>query len=472
MIASYVDTNKTSPDTELIRIGDTFKVYNNFRFSSVAGTYIQGACEDQHLGYCPDNDESTLYYRPNSGGGAVIRVTAGILTKLEQNNYKILKKLGIPVNHAKSASDNGFRTSGIFQDFIAGRLYTITKKENETLNLNDRKTYSLEKDLQVYYDNNGGSGGRFGFPQSDTFDYETGFAQNFEGTRIEKISGEVVHTPIWYKTDGDHHFLIVDLDPNLEKRACFKHYMHMEEGVEIGDKDETNNLMKKFAHDSFKNILASSTPSILNNRKLNGFEPVAAINGDYFDDDPDSSTFGPLSINFSIGHDYSGDRRWTSVAISRENEVVFTTKDPNEIEMKYKYNIVGGGPKLMTNGIPRTNGQEGEETCESLMGKGKWWIPYIDNPCDFHAQRTVIGLTNMNYMIILVTGGYYGYKGLDFYDIDDKMNIFNNVYGEIREVNMLDSGGSSSLMYEGEIKQKNKELMPLLMMYSGVACEQ
>ncbi|QQS59098.1 phosphodiester glycosidase family protein [Candidatus Peregrinibacteria bacterium] len=472
MIDVYITDNSGTLTPELIKIGNNFSMYDNFRFSPKLGTYIEGACEDQQSTYCPNNDESVLYYSPNTSGGNIFRVKGKVLTKLEEDDQKAIQELGIPTDHEQYATDSGFGSGGTYQNFMEGQVYMMTTKENEILSENKQKAYYVPSEIDNYYNNNGGSGGKFGFPESDPYSYESGLAQNFEGTRIDNTAGHALHSPVLYKTDGNHHFLIIDLNSSLERRACFKHYINLEDGVRIGDTDSNGNIKKNFILSTFKSILTSAVSSVVDNRKLNGFEPTAVINGDYYEDNQDDSNFGLRDVNFSLGHDYSGDRRWTSVAISSENDVIFTTDDPENIANQYKSNIIGGGPKLMTNGVPRTNGEEGEETCEEIMGKGSKWIPLIDNPCDFHAQRTVLGITEENYMVLLVTGGWFGYKGLDFYKIDDVMNQYKNVFGNLKEVNMFDSGGSSSLMFEGEIKQKNKPLMSLLMVYEGEACTQ
>ena len=81
--------------------------------------------------------------------------------------------------------------------------------------------------------------------------HKTGIAQDFEGTRIEynpnTTTNKTVHSPIIYKNQDGHHFLIIDLNHNLINRACFKHNIGLKTGI-IPDYGNTTTMLIKDHH--------------------------------------------------------------------------------------------------------------------------------------------------------------------------------------------------------------------------------
>lgn len=469
----YITDNSGTLTPELIKVGNNFRTYDNFRFSPKLGTYIEGACEDQQSTYCPNNDESVLYYSPNTSGGNIFRAKGKILTKLDEDNQKAIQKLGMPTDHEQYATDSGFGSGGIYQNFMGGQVYAVTKKENEVLRESRQKAYYVPSEIDNYYNNNGGSGGKFGFPESDPYSYESGLAQNFEGTRIDNTAGHALHSPVWYKSKDGHHFLMVELNSELERRACFKHYIGLKNGVVMGDTDINGNLIEDYKERSFKDTLNSTDTGVMTNRRLNGFEPVAGFNGDLFDEGS-----GLHGIGYSLGIDYSGSANWSVMTMTKDNDVEIIKRNSMEesiAEMKnripnaYKYNVVAGLIEIIKNFDFKNTRPE----CKEALGSGTWWMFGLDSPCVWsHDQRMLVGITSENYMIaIATTDGPYD-------ELETMLNTFQDNYGQINRAIMLDSGGSPAMMFSdgdqvntrNDIKRSDDPLMSILFVYSGEAC--
>ncbi len=433
-------------DLELIKMNNDFELYK-LKFSAILGTYINGACENQNSFFCPDDEESVVYYSPNANSGSIFRVKGKFLDKLDAASNGIdkyvIKQIGFPVDHEKYAGKSPHGTTGNYQNFVNGQLYFIA---------NVGKVAFMPQAIVNVFNSENGTWGKLGFPSSDPYPWKSTLAQDFETGRIEGSATGYTVSPIWYSKKGDHHFLVINLNPNVTKRACFKSYVGLADGITIGDKNSKGELKKNFKAQSFSKILSdSAVQSVKNNRKLNGYEPIAAINADLVDDNG-----APMGINFSLGNDYSGWRDWwTGMGISKKNEVTFTG-NKNTLEEKYKQTVVGGGPKIIV------TGDFTEKSCEELLGKnGKDGLA-----CTFvKNSRTVVGITDKNYMIVVVSGD------LDFEDIFDVLHTYKNVYGSVQEANMFDGGGSPSMLFENSLKREGgNDLSSLLLMYSGDAC--
>ena len=427
-------------DLGLIKMGNDFTTYG-VSFSTILGTYKTGACENQNLTYCPDDEESVVYYSPNGNGGDVFRVIGELLEKLDVQKNGIpkyaVKQVGFPVSHEAYAGTSPIGTQGTYQNFVNGQLYKQT-------NASKSVAYVPQAIVNVFNGENG-TWGKLGFPSGDPYSWKGTLAQDFETGRIEGWGSGYAVSPIWYSQKDSHHFLIVNLNPNASKRACFKSYIGLADGVSIGDKNVDGTLKKQFSARHFGDILFSTVASVIANRKLSGYEPVAGINADFVDNS------APMGINFSLGHDYTGWRDfWTAMGISKNNEVIFSG-DKGVVEEKYKHAIVGGGPKIIT------KGEMTKTSCSDLIGFANCNIA--------HDQRTAVGITGQNFMIVLVTDDG------PFDDLPSILNTYEKSYGKVKEANMFDGGGSPSLIFENGIKREGgNTLSSLLLMYSGDAC--
>lgn len=282
-------------------------------------------------------------------------------------------------------------------------------------------------------------------------------SKNLSG-RIEETFNGYTITPVtyFYGKDGneEHHFLIINLNQNLANKACFKSYIGLKEDKKIGEPYDSQN---DFEARKFSAILEND-----NNRKLekNGqeYEPIAAINGDYVDKND-----APMDINYSLGMDYSGTREnYTSIAISQQNSVEFTT-----IKQSYyadnNFSVVGGGPVLVKN-------NEVRNICllnPVLCGSGIRWAKQ---------SRSMVGITDQNYMVLFV-GDNIDANNLHLYEI---LNKYNGNYGAIENAILFDGGGSPGIMFRKEgVKNLNEDILQqggnplasLLLVYTGEACQ-
>ena len=434
---------------------------NQFKFNTTAGTYSH--YKDELFG-----TGETTYYVPEMPVETVdgwedqaqsIGVSGDILEKLDSHHYdstgtesksnKVVSKLGFPVDTETEAS-SGFGSRGLYQTFIGGEIFN---------SLSERVIYYVTNPMKNHHNDNGGSAGTFGFPTSDPIKIDdSSESQDFEGTRITSDASSTSNTPVWHKKDpnGDFNVLIINLDTEIDTPACFKHYIGLDDGIEIGDPYDKS---EDFNAERFSKILSSSVPSAIENRRLNGAEPIASINGDLIRAD----TSAPMSINFSLGHNYIGDGHasglWSSMAISDTNEVLITRNiDDVEVTSDFEYNIIGGGPQIV-------NESNFTDPCSphDTLGRGCFNIK-----TGFSQPRTIAGVTTGNHMIAIVADSS---PGLTTAELADALNTYSDVYGEIVLANMFDGGGSPSMMFENEIlTEGNNELSSLLMVYTGDAC--
>lgn len=118
------------------------------------------------------------------------------------------------------------------------------------------------------------------------------------------------------------------IDARDSSKVCFKSFIGVDHAV--GEKDEKGQLKREYISAPF-DVLLRNKNSMFNNTK-----PYAAINTDYLE-----GSGAPLSINVIQGIDYSGPRKWTSIAITKNNIISFVTEKPGDA-----YNVSGGGPRL------------------------------------------------------------------------------------------------------------------------------
>lgn len=226
-----------------------------------------------------------------------------------------------------------------------------------------------------------------------------------------KTPAKSTHTAtekVIYKYDDPLHVLIIDInDPNL---VCFKAHIGLKN--KVGEKNGNGNLKKEYVLSRFSQLVTD------HNAVLAGNSPKAAFNTDYVDN------YQPLDTNIIQGYDYSGKRHWTSMAISKNNQISFSTTKPLNA-----YNVTGGGPHLYEKGTFLNLSQD-------ILGRA------LSDP-----RRTVVGITNNHYMIVIVSSNLYY----------DQIPITLNKYaqlvgGHITDANLFDGGGSPSLMYKSNSK--------------------
>lgn len=167
---------------------------SSFFFNQIAGTYSWFG----HYNSWPQNKPVTAYYEPTNNGGKGHVVYGDILDKLVDNSYSneqticstgnqwcskknwILNILGYPTGNQKPASpyiiDWGIDTTGDYQDFAGGQIY---------IKYND-DTYYVPGKIDDYLNQNGGTGGKLGFPTNDPVwkNNSNKLKQNFEGSGI------------------------------------------------------------------------------------------------------------------------------------------------------------------------------------------------------------------------------------------------------------------------------------------------
>lgn len=454
-----------------------------FKFDATAGTYSQ-------VGSYGAGELMTVYYEPNADNdnrGNGWAVYGAIREKIENDNFAILNKIGYPVENEANNNLTLAQVNGSSQNFIGGKTYASNVFINEVNpivinNASLQKVFYVNQKIRDYHDSSEVDKVlQFGFPESDPYLIDGNESQDFEGTRIYVDSNDTVgHLPVWYRSLGDYHYLFVDLDTSLENRVCFKHYIGLNDGIKIGDKNINGDLIRSFKARLFKEIITSNVSNVKLNRQLNGYEPIAAVNGDFvygagnIDNFPEHINFleyidGPESLNYSegfnysgMGHPYAGDFNiWSSMGISSNNEIAIT-RNLNELEEKYKQNIIGGGSQIFTN-----FNFENPCTPSNLLGGGCNSTSYGERQ-----PRTMIGITDNNYMIIVVVGAIPRFSGGATADeLEGILTQYESIFGNIEIANMFDGGGSPSMMFGGEVKrQGHNKLASILMLHNGEAC--
>lgn len=227
------------------------------------------------------------------------------------------------------------------------------------------------------------------------------------------------------------HVVIVNYSNS--QQICFK--AHVGLNHKIGDKNSDGSLKKEFKASFFSELVTDQ------NAILHGKKAVVAVNTDFV-----GTNAEPLSINVVQGNDYSGPREWTSMAISKQNDITFVNEIPKEA-----YNITGGGPRLYND--------KGEFISPGIRELGlKTYL--------YQKQRSVIGITSNKKLIIIVS------DKLEISEINDLLQLFaTSEGGTIVGGNMFDGGGSPSLMYKGKfLREGNNNLSAALLIFEGKAC--
>ncbi|MBL8015133.1 MAG: phosphodiester glycosidase family protein [Candidatus Doudnabacteria bacterium] len=327
--------------------------------------------------------------------------------------------LGLPATDDLLAAVSPSGTTGSYQKFDGGIVHS--------------SRYGTFSSTGKIYELHTGAGGtaRYGFPMGEMYQENGQWCQLVEEGKLCESGFEkpVVPATITYLKEDDLNVLVVDL--HNPEQVCLKSHVGIE--GKIGDKDPDGSLKKNFKASKFSELVNDD------NAYLGDERPVASFNTDYVDMDD-----SPMDINYVQGHDYSGWRNWTSMVISRENNIEFTTNKGNY------YNVVGGGPRIFQDG-------NFTDPCNAIGGTA----------CHLLRQRTVVGVTDNNKMIAIVTGTLFTNE------IDDKLNLYAARYGgKIVDGNLFDGGGSPSMVYKGDIKREGNNLLSAaLLVFEGDACK-
>jgi Phosphodiester glycosidase len=401
----------------------------------------------QDLGYIKEKNggegyDGIIVYNPI--GRNAYQVKNGIWEKY-RNAGGPCGRLGVPANTWGSNTEN---TAGIpkgsratravgqvfeTQAYRQNSIYWYEWKEGRCWGLFGSCSFKNEAFFTVdtvasQYWSAGGSWSEFGFPIGDTYSFECGGRQLFEfSTQIDlcKLNQGVNYTA----KDGDY-ILVVNLkDPN---QVCFKSHVGLEN--KVGEKDSNGSLIKNFKASSFGELVTD------HNAYLNGSLPIAAFNTDFV-----SKTGMPLDINFVQGNDYSGDRNWSSMDVSKDNKVSFVNSKSNSL-----YNTAGGGPRIYDgNGLFKQPGI-------NELGR----FAYLRN------TRTVAVVTNDQRMIVIVSNHLE--LGKMQKAVDD---IAKTYYDQVYDGEMFDGGGSPGLYYNGNVKrQGNNKISAAMLIFEGEAC--
>jgi len=245
---------------------------------------------------------------------------------------------------------------------------------------------------------------------------------------VKAVSG----VPIQYiRVDDNTHVAVVDFhDP---KEVCFLPYIAKDSLV--GSRDKDGSLLHDFHTDSFETIMKDE------NIKRDGAMPALAINTDFI-----SARGAPLSINFIQGYNYSGPRRWSSLALSKNNNASIVTNISDDL-----YNVSGGGPRIYDgSGVftpPRFN-ELGFETIH------------------FKKERSLVGITDQKKMIFIVSS----YLEVD--EMRELLEKYGNVDGgRVMDGLMFDGGASPSMYVDGKVVHtEGGQISTLLLTYTGASC--
>ena len=160
-IDNYLGVHKLLLESDLnyLQSGEQYA----YKFSTALGTYVQHICEHDSLFGC--GTYATVYYVPDSSPGDVYRVRSMFLSKLEEDNKGVLRRLGLPHMDEAYAADSANIQNGIYQQFENGTIYEY----NYQAGLYDffiavYYTYGL---LNERHNIEGGTYGYLGFPHGD-----------------------------------------------------------------------------------------------------------------------------------------------------------------------------------------------------------------------------------------------------------------------------------------------------------------
>jgi hypothetical protein len=390
------------------------------------------------------NKNSIYWYRWQEncgwgGSGCKERSATYVVQKDVANKYESMggagSYLGFPKNDAEYMKSN-CGTEGYHQEFGKGKIYSSKLGSFDM---------AYGEWMNAYW--NAGEN-LLGWPTSE---YRKDIEWTFEAGRVY-----IVYTFLWvyeirseeYGCGGDVRYIhdsqydaeILLVNFANPDKVCFKSHIGMSN--KVGETSSNGSLLRNYVASGFSDLVADR------NSNMNGNRPVAAFNTDFID-----GNNAPLDINFIQGNNYSGGRRWTSLAIGKNNEMRLITTIGND-----EYNVSGGGPRFYNDG-------NFDDPCGRLELRG----------C-YDKRRTIVGITNNNYMIVVVT------SSLDTNRFDDILIKYSNlVGGNVQQGNMFDGGGSPSLAFDenndgifndNDIKrQGGNSLSAALLIFKGDTCK-
>lgn len=206
-------------------------------------------------------------------------------------------------------------------------------------------------------------------------------------------------------------------------------------------KDARGKLRREYVPKMFHELISD------NNSKLNGLEPLAAINADYIDIDNK-----PQGLNISRGLEYSGEfknkRSSFGVSAGKPQQRVATIQTGRRKNNILNYNIVGGNGRFYRNG-------RFKDICQDL---GEF-------ACKQATNRSMAAITNKGYVILLVNDSKAN-SDIEVSDLNQELlpNMFddvltgianNNCLGNIQEGILFDGGQSPGLYYDKKIYVEN-----------------
>jgi hypothetical protein len=206
-------------------------------------------------------------------------------------------------------------------------------------------------------------------------------------------------------------------------------------------KDARGKLRKEYVPKMFHELISD------NNSKLNGLEPLAAINADYID-----INNKPQGLNISRGVEYSGEfkNKRSSFGISggKPQQRLATIQAGRRSNNILNYNIVGGNGRFFRNG-------RFKDICKDL---GEF-------ACNQATNRSMAAITNQGYVILLVNDSKAN-SDIEVSDLNQELlpDMFddaltgiahNNCLGNIQEGILFDGGQSPGLYYDKKIYVEN-----------------
>lgn len=454
-------------------------------FDYLIGTITHESCENYDTGSSSCNDgQGKIIYSPSNQRDKFYRIKREMFSKLSGKNFLTFVKLGHPTSEEVRAPESLTGQTGTVQQFINGRLYSTG--ENDV-----KQTYYFTHDAQVAFEGNGGVTGTHGFPTEDPVLRNGKWVQNFETGGLEKyyngVESKWTIKPVWYTKEDGNHFLIIDLDEEIENRACFKGYIHLANDQIIPDHIVNNGDMYSdqtifSSSKKIEDVLYSEEPNHIFNRRKNLQDPIAAVNTDLYDKDEYTQ---PTHRYYLYGNSYGLNLGFPALQISDSNKISFVCtedtaycktddgdQDPDNNKIfedldteEYQY-IISGGPHVIQDGLHISNLQE-HYTCDYLIGK-KGILGFVrhifgKNPCDDSAPnaRSLFAI-NDQYAFVIVS------DNIDWLEIlPTNLNPFIDQYGEINHAFMFDGGPSPAMWYENKIKRSEGPISPLLLIYSG-----
>lgn len=245
------------------------------------------------------------------------------------------------------------------------------------------------------------------------------------------------------------NYLIINLSDS--RKVCFKSQIGLDN--KVAKTDSNGKLLKNFVQKKFIDLINDE------NSKLNNYYANASFNTSFFR----KTDSAPLDINFIQGINYSVTRDWTSLNISKDNNISFVREISDKL-----YNTAGGGPKVITNKI-FTN------PCENNSLTGDTCINEGNGANLFSLRRTMAGVTENNYLIVIASSKLYIYQIEEvFKAIADKEQT-----GKVVEATMFDGGSSVSMAYkddaskefsQSDVKISGDQIVSSMLIYKGDAC--